>query len=210
MGVTSKTHAEFVAFLRSISGQFCAETYDLFENNCNNFSNAVCNFLVNQSIPADILSLPREVLATPIGAMLRPMMAPRGGGGADPFSALAGGAGAAPSAFASSAAPSTAVSSSSSSSSRARALTPLKYTPIVSSDAGAVPVVVARLLKAVAEVGSPALSAEYTDALTRASTMPDAVSTPAAVTALCHVLTVFPLDKVRALHAAGGGCPRRC
>jgi hypothetical protein len=42
MGQTDKTQAEFHAFLESISPRFTAFTYNLLENNCNNFSDTVC------------------------------------------------------------------------------------------------------------------------------------------------------------------------
>jgi hypothetical protein len=102
MGQTDKTQAEFHAFLESISPRFTAFTYNLLENNCNNFSDTVCcgnsrnsglrervelttgaparvyrqvcQFLVGQGIPSYITGLPREVMSTPFGAMLRPML----------------------------------------------------------------------------------------------------------------------------------------
>ncbi|KAI4292275.1 desumoylating isopeptidase 1 [Pancytospora philotis] len=42
--------------------------YDLFENNCNNFSNYLADFLVSKSIPAHILELPELVKKSPLFA----------------------------------------------------------------------------------------------------------------------------------------------
>ena len=74
MGNSSKTQAELQDFLRSISHRFTQETYDLINNNCNNFSDAVCTFLTGHGIPDHIVNLPRIVFSTPGGAMLRPMI----------------------------------------------------------------------------------------------------------------------------------------
>lgn len=54
--------------------RFTAETYHLFTNNCNNFTDECSKFLLGHGIPESIVGLPREVLATPLGAMLRPMV----------------------------------------------------------------------------------------------------------------------------------------
>ena len=45
IGVTSKTKNDLQAFLLSLHGRFNASTYDLTRNNCNNFSDAVSQFL---------------------------------------------------------------------------------------------------------------------------------------------------------------------
>ena len=49
-------------------------TYDLFKNNCNNFSDTCANFLVGESIPSYILNLPNEVLNTQMGQTFRPFI----------------------------------------------------------------------------------------------------------------------------------------
>ena len=74
IGVTTKTKAELEAFLRSINHQFNAMTYDLLRNNCNNFSDVVCMFLLGQHIPSYIIDLPNIVFNTPGGAAFRPMI----------------------------------------------------------------------------------------------------------------------------------------
>lgn len=60
-------------FLHSLGSKFSAVSYDLFENNCNHFSNEVAQFLVGTTIPQHIMDLPQQVLASPMGPMLRPM-----------------------------------------------------------------------------------------------------------------------------------------
>ena len=48
--------------------------YDLFHHNCNNFSHETAQFLVGRGIPQHIVDLPGEILATPMGQMLAPML----------------------------------------------------------------------------------------------------------------------------------------
>ena len=74
LGTTQVTLQVFHNFLAGISARFTPETYDLFTNNCNNFSNEVSKFLLGTGIPDDIINLPQEFLNTPMGQMLRPML----------------------------------------------------------------------------------------------------------------------------------------
>jgi len=74
LGTTQVTQQVFHSFLAGISNRFTPETYDLFTNNCNNFSNEVSKFLLGTGIPDDIINLPQEFLNTPMGQMLRPML----------------------------------------------------------------------------------------------------------------------------------------
>ena len=37
-------------------------TYELFQHNCNNFTNELANFLTGKGIPQEILDLPNDVL----------------------------------------------------------------------------------------------------------------------------------------------------
>ncbi|CAD7703436.1 unnamed protein product [Ostreobium quekettii] len=57
-----------------MSGRFTPETYNMINNNCNNFSDELSTMLTGNSIPADILSMPSDVLSTPMGQMLRPFL----------------------------------------------------------------------------------------------------------------------------------------
>ena len=43
------------------------DKYDLFKNNCNNFTDEAVNFLTGLHIPSFITGLPEEVLNTPMG-----------------------------------------------------------------------------------------------------------------------------------------------
>ncbi len=54
--------------------QFRGDRYDLFNHNCNNFSNVVAQFLCGKTIPQYILDLPQKVLSSPIAAMIRPFI----------------------------------------------------------------------------------------------------------------------------------------
>ena len=52
--------------------QFRGDRYDLFQHNCNNFSNVVAQFLCGKTIPNYILDLPQKFLSSPIASMIRP------------------------------------------------------------------------------------------------------------------------------------------
>lgn len=61
-------------FLREISPKFTIQTYDLFKNNCNNFTDECAQFLLGQGIPNHIVNMPLEVLKTPMGKMIGNMV----------------------------------------------------------------------------------------------------------------------------------------
>ena len=61
LGTTDCTVESFEEFFTSCSSTWNEKTYDLFENNCNNFTNWLANFLVNKNIPDYILLLPQKV-----------------------------------------------------------------------------------------------------------------------------------------------------
>lgn len=48
--------------------------YSLLKNNCNSFSEDLCQFLCSTSIPKYILDLPQEFLSTPLGQTLGPLI----------------------------------------------------------------------------------------------------------------------------------------
>ncbi len=60
--------------LQDIAPRFNASTYDVFNHNCNNFTDEVSNLVLGHGIPKDIVDLPKEFLATPLGKSLAPMM----------------------------------------------------------------------------------------------------------------------------------------
>jgi len=75
LGETQITEDLFQDYLRTQSqDRFRGDKYDLFRHNCNNFSHETAQFLVGKGIPQHILDLPNEILATPMGQMLAPMI----------------------------------------------------------------------------------------------------------------------------------------
>ncbi|CAM9244444.1 unnamed protein product, partial [Ectocarpus fasciculatus] len=74
MGETQVDSDMFHEYLHSISPRFSPGTYDILNNNCNNFSNECTHFLTGCGIPTHIIDLPRLAMATPAGALLRPMI----------------------------------------------------------------------------------------------------------------------------------------
>lgn len=74
LGITHVPKDVFEEYLQEISPRFTAEAYNLLRHNCNNFSNEVAQFLVGTTIPDYILQLPNEVMNSPMGAMILPMI----------------------------------------------------------------------------------------------------------------------------------------
>ncbi|XP_031123493.1 desumoylating isopeptidase 1-like [Ipomoea triloba] len=74
LGVTHLPKDVFESYLQEISPRYTAETYSLLTHNCNNFSNEVAQFLVGVTIPEYILNLPNEVMSSPMGALMLPMI----------------------------------------------------------------------------------------------------------------------------------------
>ncbi|XP_019414038.1 PREDICTED: desumoylating isopeptidase 1-like [Lupinus angustifolius] len=74
LGVTHVPKDVFEMYLQEISPRYTAEAYSLLTHNCNNFSNEVAQFLVGATIPEYILSLPNEVMSSPMGALILPMI----------------------------------------------------------------------------------------------------------------------------------------
>lgn len=74
LGVTHVPKDVFEMYLQEISPRYTAETYSLLTHNCNNFSNEVAQFLVGATIPDYILQLPNEVMSSPMGALILPMI----------------------------------------------------------------------------------------------------------------------------------------
>ncbi|KAJ1610653.1 hypothetical protein OJ253_1098 [Cryptosporidium canis] len=74
LGVTKRTRAELDNHLETISKEFNSENYDLLNHNCNHFSDNIVRFLLGEGIPSYILDLPNEVMSTPFGSMILPML----------------------------------------------------------------------------------------------------------------------------------------
>ncbi|KAK7338919.1 hypothetical protein VNO77_19553 [Canavalia gladiata] len=74
LGVTHVPKDVFEMYLQDISPRYTPESYSLLTHNCNNFSNEVAQFLVSTTIPEYILQLPNEVMSSPMGALILPMI----------------------------------------------------------------------------------------------------------------------------------------
>uniref|UniRef100_A0A5B7C2H4 Putative desumoylating isopeptidase 1 n=1 Tax=Davidia involucrata TaxID=16924 RepID=A0A5B7C2H4_DAVIN len=74
LGVTHVPKDVFEMYLQEIGPRYTAETYSLLTHNCNNFSNEVAQFLVGATVPEYILNLPNEVMSSPMGALILPMI----------------------------------------------------------------------------------------------------------------------------------------
>lgn len=84
IGTTELPEDLFLEFLNDIAPRFAPEKYNLFTNNCNNFSHECALFLTGTGIPHHIVNLPQEVLATPMGKQLLQMMGAAGNNIMDP------------------------------------------------------------------------------------------------------------------------------
>ncbi|KAI5461487.1 PUL domain-containing protein [Mariannaea sp. PMI_226] len=65
---------EFLDSLRPIFTLEASPAYDLFQHNCNNFTDSFSNFLLGKGIPDHIINMPQAVLASPMGRMLLPQL----------------------------------------------------------------------------------------------------------------------------------------
>ena len=74
MGITHLPMDTILEYLDGLKEVYSAESYDLFAHNCNNFTNDFGMFLVGKGIPEHITNLPRRVLDTPFGQMLKPQI----------------------------------------------------------------------------------------------------------------------------------------
>jgi hypothetical protein len=77
LGHTSCTEEEFESWCRAQSAsRFRVDSYDLFQRNCNNFSEEAARhgLRLPNGVPRWILDLPQKVLSSPMGVMLRPLL----------------------------------------------------------------------------------------------------------------------------------------
>ncbi|XP_038591892.1 desumoylating isopeptidase 1-like [Micropterus salmoides] len=75
LGSTEVPEEIFMVYLTSLGeSTYRGDKYNLFEHNCNAFSNEVAQFLTGKKIPSYITDLPSEVLSTPFGQALRPLL----------------------------------------------------------------------------------------------------------------------------------------
>ncbi|XP_063077200.1 desumoylating isopeptidase 1b [Engraulis encrasicolus] len=75
LGETEVNEDIFMSYLMGLGeSTYRGENYKLFEHNCNTFSNEVAQFLTGSKIPSYITDLPSEVLSTPFGQALLPLL----------------------------------------------------------------------------------------------------------------------------------------
>ncbi|XP_062387802.1 desumoylating isopeptidase 1a [Sardina pilchardus] len=85
LGNTEVNEEIFMDYLSSLGEtSYRGDRYRLFEHNCNTFTDEVAQFLTGRKIPSHITDLPSEILSTPFGQVLRPILdsihiAPPGG-----------------------------------------------------------------------------------------------------------------------------------
>ncbi|XP_060884831.1 desumoylating isopeptidase 1b [Labrus mixtus] len=75
LGSTEVPEEIFKHYLTSLAeSTYRGDKYNLFEHNCNTFSSDVAQFLTGKKIPSYITDLPAEILSTPFGEALRPLL----------------------------------------------------------------------------------------------------------------------------------------
>ncbi|KAK9707823.1 hypothetical protein K7432_009955 [Basidiobolus ranarum] len=74
MGYTEVPKELFLEYIEQLKNVYTADKYHLLDNNCNTFSNEVCQFLTGKTLPDYITGLPRDFLNTPLGQQLRPLI----------------------------------------------------------------------------------------------------------------------------------------
>ena len=73
-GYTTKTEEDLKNYIKSINNQFTVNTYDVLNHNCNHFTDAALFFLVGKHLPNSILKQHEEILNTPLGQFVRPLL----------------------------------------------------------------------------------------------------------------------------------------
>jgi len=75
LGYTYKSHDDTLDFIkRHLCSEFSSERYDVLTHNCNHFSEALAQFLMNGHIPDDVLRQPDMVMSTITARALRPVL----------------------------------------------------------------------------------------------------------------------------------------
>lgn len=73
-GYSKKTKKEFEDYLRSINNKFTSNNYDLISHNCNHFTDTALYFLTGKHLPEIILKQHEEILKTPLGIQIKPIL----------------------------------------------------------------------------------------------------------------------------------------
>ena len=79
LGRTQLTEDALRDYLSAASAsQFGPDKYHILENNCNHFSEMLCEFLLGRPgcVPQEVLDLPRIVMQSPLAAAIAPMLQP--------------------------------------------------------------------------------------------------------------------------------------
>ena len=84
-GYTNKTEQDLNNYIKSINNDFSLSTYDVLRHNCNHFTDAALVFLVGKHLPDSILKQHEQILNTPMGQMIRPMLENMSRGGNNAF-----------------------------------------------------------------------------------------------------------------------------
>jgi len=88
MGETQIPEEVFEEYINGLrESAFAGGSYDLLKHNCNHFSNEVSQFLCGHEIPDYIIKLVDEVMSTPLGQSLLPMLASMSVTAMDPMNA---------------------------------------------------------------------------------------------------------------------------
>jgi len=74
IGETEIPREVFETFLDEIRPRYTMATYDITDNNCNAFSEEVCQFLTGKSIPEDIKNMISTISASPMAQLLLPFV----------------------------------------------------------------------------------------------------------------------------------------
>lgn len=75
MGTTNVPEQAFMDWLKSVEPtRFSPQHYNLLSHNCNTFTDEAARFLVGKAIPTKITGMLKEVMESPMGPMLLPML----------------------------------------------------------------------------------------------------------------------------------------
>ncbi|GAA6007584.1 hypothetical protein JCM10207_006394 [Rhodosporidiobolus poonsookiae] len=74
LGHTHLDKETVLDYVESLRETYTADAYHLLSFNCNVFTNDVAGFVIGTSIPAEILNQARDLISTPFGQQMRPMI----------------------------------------------------------------------------------------------------------------------------------------
>ena len=73
-GFTMKSKESFEQYLKSINNEFKKENYNLLTHNCNHFTDASLMYLTGKHLPEKILKQHKEILNSPTGQLIKPII----------------------------------------------------------------------------------------------------------------------------------------